>query len=338
VGRSPRGASTKTHALPGTGPLAPPTPAEDRSAQLDRLLERAGVVPGQDPDRFKDIIRTIYTTDAAPNLSEAFGEGETEQSLRRAFALRRRDAELRAEDFMTLAPADPTDPTKAALFGVVSEKGSGRPLAYVVWDTCRSASGKNYDYLEYLCADTSKPSAKNLGTDILDAGSAFFREKGSEYTELEAAWVGRYRWAIDGFDFKDASEKAALVRNWNLFSRYFQLSPDELVFDRGQGRTEPFSLSAVQHTWDFASIKSTERRLTLKVSTNANEAPHQETLEVGKAFLLAYQNVHKRGATGTLGVPSYHATRPHDPESEGQQQRARYRASRAQPPAYSLAA
>jgi hypothetical protein len=215
--------------------------------------------------------------------------------------------------------------------GVVTSSTSGKALGYFVraflLDEKASpndpAEPLKREYFDYICTAIDEPEARGVGRALVAAAEKFGTAWGSASTSLTAAWLGRYRWAIDGFDFETPQIARAVRRRFDRFAAHHQLDPAELVFDRGNGVLEPYAPSKLKHAWDYAQLRSTERKLHVPTHVGPGDE-REDTLDVGRAFLVG--NAYDPELGRIFAPASYHAERPTDPASAGQQQASRYRA------------
>lgn len=177
---------------------------------------------------------------------------------------------------------------------------------------------------KYLMFKVGDPRTKGVGMQVASAWDAFVPLLGIEHTTIEAAYVGRLVWALEGFDFDNEHTRATVKLNFARFLIRHDLHPNDLYLRRDDGTTEPFAFDKLHYPWDFAHVVSKLGTLRLPTRTS-NGVDEESTLDAGRAFMLGD---FRRPELKECVCPDYFGERPTDPSSPSQRQ-ARAYATRA---------
>jgi hypothetical protein len=120
--------------------------------------------------------------------------------------------------------------------------------------------------------------AKNIINALAPRFIKVERDLGVQVQLNLAAWGGRYTGAMGGFDFATPTQLHHYQRTFRKYLRDQAWLPkgeprqdvDELIgslyFQRSNGVREPFSFERLQHTWDFAQVKSSKGKVSLDLN------------------------------------------------------------------------
>lgn len=177
---------------------------------------------------------------------------------------------------------------------------------------------------KYVMFQVNDPRTKGVGMQVAAQFEQFISRFDVQHTTIEAAYVGRLVWALEGFDFDSEAKRAEVKAKFGRFMERFDLSPADLYFRRDDGTHEPFSFESLHHTWDFAHVMW--KLGTVDIPTRTSDAKDDKgTLDAGRAFLLGdFRNPELAECT----CPDYTAQRPSNAESPEQRQAAAYAAAR----------
>lgn len=280
------------------------TSGDERLARYRAIAQRIVQVPGEDPAYLTNYLRKFSPLKTPrleiprPRLDHPY-------------------ATVRPEDFMVVQPLGSGSATSIA---IMSDRDDGKPLGYAIQTFSPGST-----FLDYMVVDITNPRAKGVADAFFAQDSALQAELQTTESRLEAAWVGRYRWALDGYDFDSTEQLTDLRQRFAGFMAHHGLDSAELVFDRGDGTIEPFSADRLNHAWDFAHVRSLVRSVKAKLRTG-DESTSVVRTDVGKAFMMGDVEDPDFEA---ITAPSWWGVRSHDPESPSAKQHKRYAAIRA---------
>ncbi len=242
---------------------------------------------------------------------------------REAFETVRFDSEavvLRPEHFVVGSVKDAYAQT--ALVAAYTALGSNETLGYVVrfFDIPDRACHRKY--LMFAAGD---PRTKGVGMQVAATWDTFVPRLGIATSTMEAAYVGRLVWALEGFDFNTDATCAMVAERFGRFMERFGLDAADLYFRRDDGSSEPFAFDKLRHAWDFAHVVSKKGTIRLPTRTS-NGKDDEAVLDVGRAFMLGD---FRRPELADCVCPDYFCQRPTDPDSPNQWQARAYAAARA---------
>jgi hypothetical protein len=288
-------------------------------------------VPGEDRSELEAIVRAdlgggLTGTERVAATVELFGEPLDEGKVAAALASSHPALGVRPEDVFLCVRRRPDQafPLSATWAAVVSA-ADGAPAGYVVQTYRHGESSALEHYLDYFVMNIDDPRTRGMADALLPRMEALAEKLGAGRCALKTAWLGRLRWALDGYDFSTEKEREKFRAGFRAFLTHFQIPESELYFDRGDGTTQPFSWKGLHHAWDFAHVRSKARTVELPTYLGVDRVEVQR-LDVGRAFLLGDPNDAK---LKKFVFKNWEGVRPHDPDSPGQRQRARYQAIRA---------
>jgi hypothetical protein len=176
--------------------------------------------------------------------------------------------------------------------------------------------------------------AKNIINALAPRFIKVERDLGVQVQLNLAAWGGRYTGAMGGFDFATPTQLHHYQRTFRKYLRDQAWLPkgeprqdvDELIgslyFQRSNGVREPFSFERLQHTWDFAQVKSSKGKVSLDLNLGDRVVKKAQSVDLGKGFMLGdpskYQPVAhwvwltrstQEGSPGMLQLDAYAASR-----------------------------
>ncbi|MFC1610164.1 hypothetical protein ACFL6C_04350 [Myxococcota bacterium] len=310
-----------------TTPSAAKHEADLRLERFNQIMDKVDRIEGADPDFLRNYLTTSFTA-MTPPVEDVLPDPLNERELAAQLELGHPHATLELDDFTLLSSMDLPEPLVGSFttLGVYTNRETRDPLAYFIVTFSRTADGKASQYLDYLFTNIHDPHAVGITDRFLEQLERLSRTAGVTEETIWAAAVGRLRWALDGYDFESEKEKADLVCRFKQFLKRFEIhEPEfELEFDRGDGTVEPFSFDKLEHSWDFAHVRSKRRSIRIATRVGHTELPIQR-LPVGRAFLLGdYEDPEIKDIVS----PCWHGVRSVDPSSPGQIQRRRYQAIR----------
>lgn len=177
---------------------------------------------------------------------------------------------------------------------------------------------------KYVMFQVNDPRTKGVGMQVASQFEKLIALFDVRHTTIEAAYVGRLVWALEGFDFDSEEKRAEVKAKFGRFMERFALEPADLYLRRDDGTHEPFSFAKLHHSWDFAHVMW--KLGTVDIATRTSDAKDDAgALDAGRAFLLGdFRNPELAECT----CPDYTAQRPSDPRSPEQRQASAYAAAR----------
>ena len=212
--------------------------------------------------------------------------------------------------------------TQTALIAAYTAMPSKETVGYAVHVFDMRARACRREYVMFKVGD---PRTRGIGMQVTATWDDLVPRLGITTSTMQAAYVGRLVWALEGFDFNTSAAIADLRVRFVKFMMRFGLDVADLQLKRDDGSLEPFTFDGLRHSWDFAHIIAKKGLVSLPTRTSDGRDDHA-TLEVGRAFMLGD---FRQPELADCVCPDYFAQRPTDPDSPNQRQRRAYAAARA---------
>ena len=291
------------------------------AGRFKRVAELCKQVPGANVADFAAYIKA-FKADPPPRLQAILGDGWSEGKLAKMYAVDHTQAVLESKNVVVVSPAVRKQGIAAKLttFAVYTHRKSGKPLAYLIESITRQTTGGVSSYLDYLFVDIRDPEAKGLGTTILSRCAEVGALAEVQRKTLLAAYVGRYRWALEGYDFETSEELTVATSKLRRFLEHLDVSAEDLVFARDDGSVEAFTWDNLKHSWDFAHLKSLAGPIEVPLRVGAEDR-RVEFVDVGRGFLMGdFKDVELADKV----LQEWHGSSPIHPDSPNQRQKQRY--------------
>jgi hypothetical protein len=304
-------------------------------AHFDRLHALCAKVPGEDPSVLAAYLKDFVADPAA--VTRVLGPDWDPARVAAMLSITHQQGELLPANIAFLGPRKPASDGSHSFsyLALIADRKNGHPLGYALQTIRQHADGKRSAFLDYLVADIKRPEAKGIGAAALHSQSALMNALGVSESQLKTAWLGRWYWAVQGYDFANASERNRVLNHFRAFLDHFGVQPSELVIDAGGTEApKPFAWEELRHSWDVAQVKSTRRQLTVPAFLGVDET-REQPLDVGRAFYLGdfrdprfHRETLRTGSgrpeDGSLFLRNWDGVRQMDERSPSQAQRRRY--------------